>query len=224
MVFKHFCSDPDQKTNVPCGPIQQWTCSATLCHTSSLAFRLCCAAHSPWWQDKLSWCVVMYVWSWNYLKVQKKVLIGASFLFDNRNRDGFFKENPLIAWITKMVRWIGNAPCHVSCLPVVCVSGKLGWVPVVVDAERREAVAVCWVGTTAPWSSWQRFSALPTHPSAGTAAPCPVCPPCWQWSWPLVHQGLLLHVRNAWPLVVLALPSSHQLLSCEKQPHTSALT
>lgn len=43
-------------------------------------------------------------------------------------RDGFFKENPIIVWITKMVRGIENAPCHVSCLLAVCVSGKLGWV------------------------------------------------------------------------------------------------
>lgn len=84
-------------------------------------------------------------------------------------RDGFFKENLIIVWITKMVRGLENAPCHVSCLPVVCVSGEAG------------------VGSTAPWSSWQHISALPAHPSAGTAAPRPVCPPCWQCSWPLVH-------------------------------------
>lgn len=67
---------------------------------------------------------------------------------------------------------------------------------------------------------------------------CPACPPFCRNCCPTpcvptllavllatrAPQGLLLHVRNAWPLVVLALPRSHQLLSCEKQPHTSALT
>lgn len=80
-----------------------------------------------------------------------------------------------------MVRWIGNPPCHVSCLPIVCVSGKVGCIAAVVDADLREALAVCWVSTTAAWSSWQGFNALPAQPPAGT-----VCPPCWQCSWPLL--------------------------------------
>lgn len=42
-----------------------------------------------------------------------------------------------------------------------------GWIAVVVDAELRKAMAVCWVGTTAACSGWQGFSALAAHPPAG---------------------------------------------------------
>ena len=171
-------------------------CRAGTCRRCALSLKSLCSARQREDRESSVSCVLSACWACpreGSVQFQESVYLSHSLILLNlltSSRSSVTKRRSSSTW-THLPQVCSPLPSSTgvraghSLQPdtwvAACSPRSSAWAAasVVVGAELSEAMAFCWVDTTAPWSSWQGFSALPARSSTQTAAqratPCPCC-------------------------------------------------